>query len=79
MTESLARIRIDVAMVPTVNADSNGQAVVEHLLKYGAGTDYIVQVPERGMDYRMAIWPGQSQTCLILQDWRSLWMSSGTS
>ncbi|AJW69308.1 hypothetical protein [Paenibacillus polymyxa] len=44
MTESLARIRIDVAMVPTVNADSNGQAVVEHLLKYGAGTDYIVQV-----------------------------------
>ncbi|NRF92618.1 hypothetical protein HQN89_16615 [Paenibacillus frigoriresistens] len=55
VTESLARIGIDVVMASTVNADSNGQAVVEHLLKCGAGTDYIVQVPERGMGLWMAI------------------------
>ncbi|MCY9665005.1 PfkB family carbohydrate kinase [Paenibacillus alginolyticus] len=55
VTESLARIGIDVVMASTVNADSNGQAVVEHLLKCGAGTDYIVQVPERGMELWMAI------------------------
>lgn len=55
VTENLARIGIRAAMASTVNADGNGRDVMEHLRECGAGTDYIVQVPERGMGLWMAI------------------------
>lgn len=55
VTENLARIGMPVSMASTVNADGIGRDVVKHLEDCGAGTDYIVQVPERGMGLWMAI------------------------
>lgn len=55
VTENLARIGIHASMASTVNADGNGRDIVEHLQSCGADTEYILQVPARGMGLWMAI------------------------
>jgi pseudouridine kinase len=68
VTENLARIGIDVAMASTVNSDGNGRDVVEHLQECGARTEYIMQVPERGMGLWMAILDENGQLAGSISD-----------